>query len=187
MVAKLVSIGDLLASGASKSSVKRALWAFQCARNDDVVSFLRKHAVNNELNGASRTYLALDFEAMTQGRIVIVAFFTLAIAVTDYTGISAERRLEIMGHVPGIESNSYFPGYLLAQLARDDRYTRDDFNCLDLVALAEEYISEAIGYVGGRVIYLDCKKPLVSYYERQGYEVLCYDSERGLHKMLKCA
>lgn len=40
--------------------------------------------------------------------------------------------------------------------------------------------------VGGKIIYLDCKDGLVSYYEKQGYSELFVDAKTGLHKMLKC-
>jgi hypothetical protein len=115
----------------------------------------------------------------------VVAYLTLAIAVTDYTGIDLERRLEIMGRVPGVESTNFFPGYLVAQLARDDRYTHEDFDASELLQLAEDKMSEAMSVVGGRLAYIDCKDELIDYYERQDYEPLYFDEAKGLHKLIK--
>ena len=90
-----------------------------------------------------------------------------------------------MGRVPGVQSSNFFPGYLVAQLARDDRYTHEDFDASVLLPLAEDMIHGAISVVGGRFAYIDCRDELVGYYERQDYESLYYDEDRELHKLIK--
>ena len=114
----------------------------------------------------------------------MVAFVTVAITVTDFTTIDVDRRLEIMGRVPGVQSSNFFPGYLVAQLARDDRYTHEDLDASSLLPLAEDMIFDAISVVGGRFAYIDCRDELVGYYERQDYEPHSYE-ERELHKLIK--
>lgn len=180
-----VSLGDLLAEGFSKSSIRRAFSRFACERDADVALFLKAHAIQNEAIGASRTYLALASSALDENRLEVVAFVTLAIAVTDYTSIGADRRLQVMGRVPGVETASFFPGYLVAQLARDDRYTHDDFDAARLLPLAEDLMRGAAGVVGGRLAYLDCKPELLGYYKAQDYDPLFYDEGRGLYKLIK--
>lgn len=147
--------------------------------------FLKAHAIQNEGTGASRTYLALSSEALGEDRLEVITFVTLAIAVTDHTAIGTNRRLLVMGRVPGVETAGFFPGYLVAQLARDDRYTHDDFDAARLLPFAEGLMREAAGVVGGRLAYLDCKPELLGYYQGQDYDSLYYDEGRGLYKMVK--
>ena len=182
---RIVPLAELLDGGFSKSSVRKAFSRFSCERDADVALFLKAHAIQNEGSGASRTYLVLSSDALDEGRLEVVAFVTIAIAVTDYTEIDLERRLRIMGRVPGVQAANYFPGYLVAQLARDDRYTHADFDASQLLPFAEDMIMDAISVVGGRFAYIDCHAELVGYYERQDYERLYYDSERNLYKLIK--
>ena len=182
----IVSLGELLAKGVSKSSIRRAFSRFSCERDADVGFFLKAHAIQNELTGASRTYLAIDSGAFeNEQRLEVVAFLTIAITVTDYTSIAVDDRLEIMGRVPGVETANFFPGYLVAQLARDDRYTHDDFDASELLPFAEDLMREAVGVVGGRFAYLDCRPELLGYYSLQDYAPLYYDEDKGLRKLIK--
>ena len=178
-------LAELLDGGFSKSSIRKAFSRFTCERDPDVSRFLKAHAIQNEGTGSSRTYLALSSEALNENRLEVVAFVTVAITVTDFTTIGVDRRLEIMGRVPGVQSSNFFPGYLVAQLARDDRYTHEDFDASSLLPLAEDMIFDAISVVGGRFAYIDCRDELVGYYERQDYESLYYDEDRELHKLIK--
>lgn len=178
-------LGELLAEGFSKSSLRRTFSHFTCRRDEDVSYFLKAHALQNEETGASRTYLVLDSDALDASKLTLVAFFTLAITVTDYSKVSHERRKNLLGSVPGVNTSCYFPGYLVAQLARDDRYTHEDFDASRLLPLAEDLMRSSVRTVGGRLAYIDCKDELVDYYGRQSYEELYYDDSKGLHKLVK--
>lgn len=178
-------LGELLAEGFSKSSIRKSLARFSCERDEDVSFFLKAHAIQNEGTGASRTYLALSSKGMDEGRLEVVAFLTIAITVTDYTTVDVPQRLEIMGRVPGVETIDFFPGYLVAQLARDDLYSHDDFDASELLPFAEELMRESIRMVGGRLAYIDCKEELLGYYVEQGYDQVFYDEEKGLYKLAK--
>ncbi|MBR3328392.1 MAG: hypothetical protein IKG22_13815 [Atopobiaceae bacterium] len=182
---KIVALAELLDGGFSKQAIRRAFSRFSCERDPDVSLFLKAHAIQNEATGASRTYLALSSDALDEDRLEVLAFVTVAVSVTDYTGIDLGRRLQIMGRVPGVESANFFPGYLVAQLARDDCYTHDDFDASRLLPFAGDVIAGAIAVVGGRFAYIDCRDELVGYYKRQDYEPLYYDEGRDLHKLVK--
>ena len=181
----LKPLRELLRSGVSKTSIRNALKRFECKRDGDVAFFLGTHAIQNEYSGASRTYLALEKRAFDEGALDVVAFVTLAITDTDYSGISEEDRRAILGSVPRVRSNDFFPGYLLAQLARADAYTHEDFDCSALLVFAEGLIIASSQMVGGHIVYLDCKEDLIGYYEDQGYSALYLDAETGLFKMVK--
>jgi hypothetical protein len=75
---------------------------------------------------------------------------------------------------------------LIAQLARDDRYTSDFINGEALLLECEHFIELGRQYVGGRNIYLDCKKALIATYQKSGYRLLTDAStEEGYFKMYK--
>ena len=147
-------LAELLDGGFSKSSIRKAFSRFTCERDPDVSLFLKAHAIQNEGTGASRTYLALSSDALDEDRLEVVAFVTIAVTVTDYTDIDLQRRLQIMGRVPGVQTSNFFPGYLVAQLARDDRYSHEDFDASELLPFAEEMMRVSVGVVGGRMAYL---------------------------------
>ena len=136
----LVPLRALLqAEEPSNEAIKRALKSFSCIIDDDVALFLSQYSIANEKSGSCRTYLVLNADRLQEcNELDIVAFFTLAITATDYSAVSIENRKSILGNIRGINKNTYFPGYLLAQLARNDAYTHDDFDCVLLVAEAEK-------------------------------------------------
>lgn len=178
-------LGDLLSEGFSKASINRAFDRFECGRESDVVHFLKRRAIQNEITGASKTYLVLSSEALDENRLEVVAVLTVALTITNYESIEKERRREVMGKVPGVDTNTYFPGYLIAQLARDDRYDHNDFDASEMIVFAEELIGEAIRRVGGRTVYIDCRPSLLGYYARYGYEPIYFGEEKGLYKLVK--
>ena len=129
--------------------------------------------------------MAASSLALDEDRIEVVAFVALAVSVAGCATVDTARRLEAMGRVPGVETSNFFPGHLVAQLARDDRCAHVDLDAGRLLPFAESMRQDAVASVGGRFAYLDCRDELVGYYESQDYERLYYDEGRGLHKMVK--
>ena len=191
------SLRQLLDDGVPLEKIQKAFDEFECSRNEDVEHFLKDYAIANECIGASRSYLYMDKAAMEKGDLNLIAFFTLAITTTDYSGISNRKKRKIMGDYPRVSKEDRFPGFLLAQIARDDRFKKKDLDCSNLLGLAEGMIEEAATNVGGNVIYLDCIEDLVDYYQGFGYELLPEATEdpddeeggdeepRGFFKMFK--
>jgi len=66
-----------------------------------VIAFLKQFAINNERNGASRTFLACNDDLLANQQLQVVAFYTIALNSVDYSGIGTEYR-RIMGNVRGI-------------------------------------------------------------------------------------
>lgn len=185
MELEIKALSSLLGSDMSRTYVSKRLRYFRCSRDKDVESFLHRYAIRNETTGATRTYLAVDAAALSHGELAVVAFFSLAITAADYSAFGAEERREVLGPVPRLSTATHFPGYLLAQLARDDRYTHADCDCMQLVVRAERMLARANAIAGGGLVYLDCREGLVGYYAAQGYEPLAYDPATGLHKLFK--
>ena len=68
----------------------------------------------------------------------------------------------------------------------DNGYTSSDINGQEMLEAAEEIIESARQYVGGRIIYLDCTKDLISLYEKNGYELVIDTPFAGdYYKMFK--
>jgi hypothetical protein len=116
----------------------------------------------------------------------VAAFFTLAITATDYSNISKSKKERVLGSKPGRNTFKSFGGILIGQLARDDRYGSDFVNGGDLLLQCERYIELGRRYIGGRIVYLDCKEALVSTYQSNHYKLLTNEpGEDGYFKMYK--
>jgi hypothetical protein len=146
--------------------------------------FLHNTAVRNERKGHSRTFLYLSEDSHETH---IAAFFSIAIAVTDYHVVSKSRKRKILDYsTPGRDNHDYFGGLLVAQLARSDIYKHDDISGQELIWAAEDIIDRGRTFVGGSVIYLDCKEPLIDFYLHNGYDLVHKEPfSSGYFKMFK--
>jgi hypothetical protein len=92
----------------------------------------------------------------------------------------------LLGSKPGRNTFKSFAGILIGQLARDDRYDSAFINGAELLAECEKYIEYGRQYLGGRIVYLDCKGALVKTYQKSGYRLLSdTPSDEGYYKMYK--
>jgi hypothetical protein len=174
----MVPIGELL---------EQRFREFRCKRDKQLERFIHEQALAYEKRGFGRTYLVFDISAETSQLIPpIAAFFTLAITATDYSEISKSKKAKVLGSKPGRETFKAFGGILIGQLARDDRYDSDFINGEILLRECEYYIELGRQYIGGRIVYLDCKEALVKTYQRSNYKLLTdAPSAEGYFKMYK--
>jgi hypothetical protein len=184
---QVLSLGGILDYGTDRDFLEQQLKGFLCSRDKQLEDFIHNKALIYESKGFSRTYLVLDNSSETMGGFPpIAAFFTLAITATDYDSVSRSRKEKVLGSKPGRNTFKTFPGMLIAQLARDDRYTSGFINGEALLLECEYYIELGRQYVGGRNIYLDCKKSLVATYQRSDYRLLTdTPTDEGYYKMYK--
>ncbi|MDR1042347.1 MAG: hypothetical protein LBL54_00400, partial [Clostridiales Family XIII bacterium] len=75
----------------------------------------------------------------------------------------------MLGFKPGRDTKDHFGGILVGQLARADGFDASDVNGQEMIEDAEVLIEKGRYYLGGKVIYLDCKEPLIKFYEKNGY------------------
>ena len=140
--------------------------SFKCSQdNKDVENFLKEKAINFEQSKESSTFLIFNDEALEKGNLVLDAFFTLALKVFSFTKDADENEKEKIG----INGNNA-PAYLIGQLARS-KNTVSGLGKKTLIN-AIEYIKGAQYYVGGRLVYLDCRDDLVKYYTKQGFKFI---------------
>jgi hypothetical protein len=161
------------------------LGEFSCALDSDVESFIRTKALEYEQAGYSRTYIYEQFKE-SENKAEVVAYFTVAITSVSFVEVSKSRKSKVLGGFPGSGSLDHFAGLLVAQLARCDRFDRSLVTGQELIEDAEDIIEQGRQFLGGKIIYLDCKEPLIPFYKRNSYVLLNQEpSSRGLYKMFK--
>jgi hypothetical protein len=163
--------------------LERKIEGFSCAKDPDVESFLKKNAINYERTGLSRTYLYfVDSSTKTH----IVAYFSVAISATSFQGISRSRKEKVLGFKPGRNTKDHFGGILIAQLARSDMFGQSDINGGKMIDDAENIIEQGRYFLGGKIVYIDCKAPLIEFYQENGYTLVIPDPyPSGYYKMFK--
>jgi hypothetical protein len=183
----VVPLGELIDDGFDVKLLESRLQEFHCVRDKQLESFVHDLALFYEAKGYGRTYLVFDTVNEAQDEIpAIVAFFTLALTATDYSGISKSKKERVLGSKPGRNTFKAFAGILIGQLARDDRYGSDFINGSELLEECERYINYGRHYLGGRIVYLDCRRELVKTYQKSDYKQLTdVPSREGYFKMYK--
>lgn len=152
--------------------MREVLSLFFCSKNSDVETFLRDKAITFEKASRARTYLILDEEALTDGKIDIIAYFTVSMkALNLREGISKNVRKHLDGL--GNKQGSTFVVYLIGQLGKNDNY-RSEIDGKELIAMAIATIKEAYDVVGGRYILVECEPVpgLKKLYEDNGFTFL---------------
>jgi hypothetical protein len=140
--------------------VREVLSLFFCPKNSDVETFLRDKAITFEKASRARTYLILDEEALTDGKINIIAYFTVSMkALNLREGISKNVRKHLDGL--GNKQGSTFVVYLIGQLGKNDTY-RSEIDGKELITRAIATIKEAYEIVGGGIFSLSVNRSLAS-------------------------
>ncbi len=140
--------------------MREVLSLFFCPKNSDVETFLRDKAITFEKASRARTYLILDEEALTDGKINIIAYFTVSMkALNLREGISKNVRKHLDGL--GNKQGSTFVVYLIGQLGKNDTY-RSEIDGKELITRAIATIKEAYEIVGGGIFSLSVNRSLAS-------------------------
>jgi len=180
-------LGSMLNPKINQKLLEQRLKEFCCSRDTQLEDFIHNKAIAYEAKGFSRIFIILDTATSKENEMPkIAAFFALAITATNYDNISRSRKEKVLGSKPGRNTFKAFPGILIAQLARDDRYESEYIDGESLLRECEHYIELGRQYLGGRNIYLDCKKMLIKTYTKNGYRLLSDSSTPdGYYKMYK--
>lgn len=140
--------------------------SFSCKQeNKDVEKFLLERAIKYEQTKNASTFLVFNDEALENGNLILDAFFSLALKVFAFTKEASNEDKDVVG----VSSNNV-PAFLIGQLARS-KDSKDGLG-KEVLIQAIKYIKVAQYYVGGRLVYLDCKDDLVNYYIRQGFRFI---------------
>jgi hypothetical protein len=156
---------------------------FSCTRDRDVEIFLKNTAVKYEREGYGRTYLYVDQKHVSPK---IAGFFTVAITATSFLDVSKSKKRKVLHSKPGRDSQDHFGGILIGQVARADGFCSADINGEEMLKDAEFIIEMGREHIGGKIVYLDCKEPLIPLYQSNGYDLLMQEPfQRGYFKMFK--
>jgi hypothetical protein len=163
--------------------LEREIGEFSCMRDTAVESFLKNNAIRYESEGYGRTYL---YTTQGNGLPQIVAFFTVVITSTDFSDVSKSRKRKVLHSKPGRDSQDFFGGILIGQLGRSDDYGATDISGQEMLRDAETIIEMGREHIGGKIIYLDCKEPLIRIYQECGYNLVKESLfANGYYKMFK--
>lgn len=161
-----------------KEDVKRFLGTFRCSKDTDLEEFLHDKAIMFEDKGRSRTCLLLNDEGDNR----ILAYFTLAlteITVPEENSLSNStvRRMDLSG--------GKTVGYLIGQLAKDDSVKEHIGHYL--MDVAAEQLKVSYMQNGGRVMCIDCKEPMIGYYENEGFVLVepSPNGKNGLYRLVR--
>ncbi len=162
----------LLENKIDETSLKEVFSTFICSKDPDISSFLVNSAVRFEKERTSRTYLIIDEN--TKDKIKIKGFFSIALKTLELTStLSNNQRKKILK----CSNDDNIACYLIGQLGRDD--STDKGFGKELLETAISYIKAACNIVGGRLVYLDCKRELKDYYENAGFKYLQDNKENN--------
>ena len=183
MVQPLKEIIELF--GDDEASLAEALSSFSSVfeneEAEDVSYFLKNLAISNEKTGVSRTYLIVNDDAWERAELQIDGYFTIAIKVLYFNDVDRGAQDEIHRVLGNTSKNC--PAYLIGQLARGKHCDKGAGR--QYLERALSYISGSSEIVGGRLVYLDCKKALRSYYEQAGFQFLQEKHKSSLIQMYR--
>jgi hypothetical protein len=71
-------------------------------------------------------------------------------------------------------------------LARSDGFSQSDINGHEMINDAEDIIEKGRYYIGGKIVYLDCRELLIEFYKKNGYVLVTQNPfPNGYYKMFK--
>jgi hypothetical protein len=154
-----------------RDELSMSLSRFKCTRSGDSERFLKKTALRFDERSISRTYTAMD-----EGRDEVLGYFSLAfkcLSVKD-ADVSPEV-MELMNVKDGIAQ-----AYLIGQLAKGD----DAPPGLGKEMLDHALVAFAVGkrMFGCRMVRLDCRRELIPYYMRHGFQPIGEDAGKDLNQ-----
>ena len=171
----IVRLSPLIESE-GESKVQEFLRTFKCSRDSDLEMFLHDRAIFYEKRDRARTYLIVDSD---DEHDTIVAYISLAIThltVCEDSPLSKTIRNRMDLH------DNMTNAYLIGQLAKDDRV--DEHIGHELIKMAINLIRPGFEMFGCRIICIDCKKPLIEFYEREGFFRISTEPVDGLYRMV---
>ena len=147
-------------------------------------SFLQSKALEFDKRNVSRTYLLVDEDAFIQGRLIIAAYYTVAIK-TLVLGKTVSKRMvkEIDGFSKEMDSVS---AVLIGQLGKD-KLRGASLRGADILSDAVDLAYQVYSIAGCRITFLECEpiEKLITFYQANGFVCLQTNPKSGLTQMLR--
>jgi hypothetical protein len=133
-----------------RDRVKESLATFECSRSPTLEGLARKDVWRRENHGNSKTYLLVTVRDNT---VDVAAFFTLGMGAVDLSDVSPSKKKKLLGNF----SAQFVAGFLIAGLARSDRYQSDELPGPVILDEAKRVIAHARKRIGGRYAIVDAQ------------------------------
>jgi len=164
----IISLLELLENG-NEDEISNKLKKFSCHIENDLEDFLHRKAIVYEKCDMSRTYLILDNEILLMKKeITIIAFFSIGLKPICLDGISKKHRKKLLGRIQFGDKN-HISAHLIGQLGRCDKYKSCDLSGDFIMMECLNKIHESKRIIGGRIVIVECKRPLLKFYEKNGF------------------
>lgn len=102
----IFSLGDLIKGDYTEKDLSPFFNDFTCEREKDLETFLRNKAITYDNSNLGKTSLIIDKDSFYQGRLDIMAFFTIGQTSVDIGELSKNKKKKLLGSVPG-KTNYY--------------------------------------------------------------------------------
>lgn len=161
----------------SESVLQRALCSFECKKDLDIESFLHNKAIPHIQRNTCSVYLILDEEKFDEGKINIVAYFTLsARSVRFHENISKSK----IKNIAGFKDRTSVPVVLIGQIGKhiSNKYTAK-ISLNEILSYAFEIILAANELIPCRAVLVECSEIIHNHgiYEKAGFRFLQKDGD----------
>lgn len=181
----LISIREM-AERMSPDELQGALGSFICSRDASIERFIHDEALAFAEDMYGTTYCFVDEGAWLSGKVTICGIFTLAIAATDFSGLSKSQMKKVFGHKTRGKVGPHRGAWLLGQFARADGVAPHELSGKEMYRCVLEVLRSLREASSGRVLVLECAPELVPVYESYDFKILPQPSDafsRGLVTM----
>lgn len=147
--------------------VNDALSVFECQRSKHLQDFARTGIKRYSDHGHSKTYVLLE---VVDGKpIDVAAFFTVGLQSLSFQDVSNSAKKRLFGDFTYASTGAY----LIAELARSDKYSSEMLPGEVILKEALDVIANARENVGGRFLMVDCQEMVFrALYEPNGFKQL---------------
>jgi len=147
------------------------LSTFVCTENKDIENFVRNNALTFAKQKISMTYLVVS---ESESDAAFSGIFTIMVKPISFSAeaIQTTAKRKYLSKFSSIEDEGntmVLSSFLIAQIGRDSRVTREELPGYDLLDKAISVIRRAQKIIGGGVVYLECdssKYGLLDFYQR---------------------
>lgn len=157
-----------------KDLLEQFLSSFSCSQDKDIESFLHNKAVQFEKLSKSRTYLICnetEFQNNRLEQITIYGYISVTLknlSIPDNASNRTRKSLDGFSSKIRVKPIRDIPCYLIGQLSRNSKVSKDSLNGSELICHACDVISQAVDAVGGRYVMIECRdEQKLIYFYRQ--------------------
>lgn len=158
---------------------------FTCSQEPEIVSFLNERVASFEDKYMCRTYLIIDENTITEDKLDIIAYFSISLLALELAPeLSHKKRSDLVKNSPNSESLKAVPGYLIAQLGRNDEYRSNVYSGKDILNSCLGVIERIQDLIGITLVIVECKKILFDkFYSKNGFKSLYPTNTVGYETM----